>query len=318
MDGRGRGTGTLNAARPRAAALRHAIETTAGFVPLPLRRATRQRTRQAIALFQGRARAPRHATSWLVVSVLGGAVAYGAGVSERYGPITDAMAATAGLAIADVRIEGALETTTEEIAEAAGIGRVRSLAVLDAEQARAAIVALPWVRTARVVKEYPGTLVVTVAERDAAAQWRVGASTLLLDDEGMPIVPSDGRALPLLVGEGADAAMDDGLALLKRAGGIASEFKALVRVGNRRWDAVTHRNIAVQLPSVEPVAALGKLTALHADQAVLDKELVSIDLRVPGRVALRLTAEAAELRAARVETAAKERRKARKLREAEL
>ena len=318
MDGRGRGTGTLREARPRAAALRRLAERATAVVPMSIRRATRQRTRQAIAMFEGRVSAPRHATAFMVASVLGGSVAYGAILSDSVRPATDAVAAAAGLTIMDLRIDGAVETTDAAIAAAAGVGRIRSLALLDVEAARAAIVALPWVASATVSKSYPGTLVIEIEERVAQAQWRVGRSTLLLDADGLPIVPSDDRNVPLLVGEGADAAMATGLALLEQAGPIAREFKALVRVGDRRWDAITHRNVAVKLPAERPLDALARLTRLHADQSVLDKDLVAIDLRVAGRIAFRLAPGAAELRAGRLADAGRERTKARKAREAQL
>lgn len=310
MDGRGRKHGTL--------AMRDALPRVAGIVPLAVRRTVRERVRHGKAMLDGRVAAPKRAATVLTLGVLGSFGAYGAVVSGQIGAWTDEGLAGAGLAIRDIRVEGAVETSSEDIMRAVGVPDTVSVAGVSSKMARERLVALPWVADAALAKEYPNTLVVTLTERTAAARWRVGPRTLLVDDAGRPIAESDGRSLPLLVGEGADGAVDNGLALLAAAPEMARQFKALVRIGSRRWDAVTHRNVTVQLPADGALDALDRLAMLQATEQLLDKDLVSIDLRVPDRVALRLTTEAAEARAERVAAAAKERNTTRKDREVAL
>ena len=53
----------------------------------------------------------------------------------------------------------------------------------------------------------------------------------------------------------------------------------------------------VKLPENDPEAAIVQFARLARDSRLLDKDLVSIDLRVPGRMYARLTEEAAAARA---------------------
>ena len=313
MDGRGREHGTLSVLRRRGDG-----SPFAAVVPLAVRRSARQATRHARAMLEGRVNAPRRAGTMLTATVLGATLAYGSALSEDTAGWIDVSAAAMGLGISDLRIEGARETDPAAIAEALGVGRTLSLAAIGSAEGRAAVAALPWVTDARVVKSYPGTLVVDVVEREAVALWRVGGRTLLLDAAGAPIVDADGRSLPLLVGEGADGAVADGLEIFAAVPEVTPSIKALVRVASRRWDLVTHRNVVVQLPAEGTEDALRRLATLQFSQGVLDKEVAVIDLRLTDRVAFRLSPDAAALRTERVEDAVKARKDSRKSREVQL
>ena len=287
-------------------------------VPAPVRKPFRLLTRQLRGMIDGRIGAPRSATAWLHAGVLGGALAVAIIASGNVRAWTDSGLASAGLAITDVRLDGARETTDAAIGKRIGIDTTRSLPAVDVAASREALMGLPWVEEVEIEKTYPGTLSVRIGERQAVALWRVGARTLLLDGTGQPIVPSDGRNLPLLVGEGADAAMKDGLALFIAVPEVTKQIKALVRVGNRRWDMVTHRNVVVMLPEHGPDRALALLADLHRQNALLDQDLASIDLRVGDRIALRLPEAGTAARRERMDAAAERRRKTRKDREVSL
>ena len=167
-------------------------------------------------------------------------------------------------------------------------------------------------------KQYPGTLRVELTEREAVARWMLGERVFLVDANGELIVEADGRPLPLLVGEGADAHVMDALALRSAVPAVTDAIKAMVRVGARRWDVVTHTNVVVLLPAEAPEAALDRLATVHADQGLLDKDVAAIDLRMADRLTVRLTPDAAERREAALADAAKARKKSRKARQVQL
>ncbi len=56
--------------------------------------------------------------------------------------------------------------------------------------------------------------------------------------------------------------------------------------------------VEVMLPEKDAAAALRQLARLQADSRILDKDIVSLDFRTPGRLFVRLTEEAAAARAA--------------------
>ena len=313
MDGRGREYGTIG-----MKALRLILRAVSSAAPIALRRLLRQAVRHAVGVYDGRIALPRRFGLSLTFALFGTTAAYASIISGEMDRWVDQGAAWAGYPIETIRLVGANETSEAAIASSIGVDTTLSLVGIDPLAARDALLALPWIEKATVAKEYPNALDVTVEERRAVALWRLDGRTLLLDKDGAPIVESDGRALPLLVGEDADKAMNDGLALFRSVPAMTPEIKALVRVASRRWDIVTHRNMVVMLPADRPEAALETLAALHAEKSVLDKDVAAIDLRVPDRVAFRLTEDGADHRTEVMAARAEERKKNRKFREVEL
>lgn len=137
-----------------------------------------------------------------------------------------------------------------------------------------------------------GVLQVVVTERDPAAIWRTDAGLVLLDATGHRVAGLLARAdradLPLVAGQGADAAMPEALAILDAAQPISARLRGLVRMGERRWDLVLDRDQRILLPSDHPVAAVERLLALDQAEKLLDRDILSIDLRNQDRPALRL------------------------------
>ncbi|MEO5615990.1 MAG: cell division protein FtsQ/DivIB, partial [Cypionkella sp.] len=99
---------------------------------------------------------------------------------------------------------------------------------------------------------------------------------------------ADRADLPLVAGEGADAAMPEALAIFDTARPISERVRGLVRVGARRWDLILDRDQRIMLPSVNPVAAVERLLALNASDKLLERDILSIDLRNQDRPAIRL------------------------------
>jgi cell division protein FtsQ len=100
--------------------------------------------------------------------------------------------------------------------------------------------------------------------------------------------------LPLLLGTGAPEAAAEGLRLLDAAPGLRPRLRALVRVGERRWDIVLDGDMTVMLPAENPLGALRGVMALDESLGLLSRDLVAVDLRVRERPVLRIAPGAAE------------------------
>lgn len=103
--------------------------------------------------------------------------------------------------------------------------------------------------------------------------------------------------LPLVVGDGANARVSEYLALLDAAGDLRDKIRAGVLVSGRRWNLKTTDGVDVLLPETNPAAAVASLVRLQRGARILDKAVLSIDLRQPGRMIARLTDDAAAARA---------------------
>lgn len=219
---------------------------------------------------------------------------------DANGAPRDIIAKTFGFGIDAVTITGQGELSEAEILSGAGIGPKNSLLFLDVTQARASLMQAPLVRNAKVRKFYPNRLLIEIEERQPAAVWQ--------NDGKISIVSSDGKviddvrdqrfaALPFVVGDGANLRAAEFVALLESAGEMRSRIRAGMLVSERRWTLKMTNNVDVKLPERDAAAALAALAQVQRDARILDKDIISLDLRHPGRIVARLSEEAASLRA---------------------
>jgi len=166
-----------------------------------------------------------------------------------------------------------------------------SLLALDPQDVQARVESLDWVASARVRRLWPSTLVVEVARRQSYARWRENGQVTVIDVNGERLLTeraADHPDLPLVVGEGAGPAAQPVLIALENLPEVRARLVALVRVGDRRWNIELENGAIVALPEEHAVAALTRLEALQADYALLDRPLAQLDMRAPGRLAVRV------------------------------
>jgi cell division protein FtsQ len=174
---------------------------------------------------------------------------------------------------------------------------------IDLDAARSRIEALDAVQKADLRVRSGGVLQVLITERVPVAVWRTESGLILVDETGHRVAGLLARAdradLPLIAGEGADIATPEALDLLAAAGPLTPRIRGLVRMGERRWDIVLDRDQRILLPEKNPVQALERLLALDHAQDLMNRDILTVDLRSDHRPTLRLTPNAlAEIRRA--------------------
>ena len=97
-----------------------------------------------------------------------------------------------------------------------------------------------------------------------------------------------------MAGDGADRAVKEALQLYAAAGPLRGRIRGLVRVGERRWDAVLDRDQRILLPETGAVQALERVIALSEAQDMLERDLLVVDMRLAARPTIRLAEAAAE------------------------
>jgi cell division protein FtsQ len=222
----------------------------------------------------------------------------------RNGAPADLAARAAGFGIGQVSVTGNVELTDQEVVDLSGVLRTQSLAFLDASALKARLLAEPLIAEAEVRKLFPDRLSITVRERTPYALWQKDGVIHLVSKDGAVIdALRDDRflRLPHVVGEGANARAGEYIALLEAAGALRPRVRAGVLVSGRRWTLKLDNGVDVKLPEAGAAAALTRLAALEREAQVLEKAILSVDLRLPGRAAFRLTEEAAAARAEALE-----------------
>ena len=208
------------------------------------------------------------------------------------------MARLAGFGLERVTITGLQQLREDEILRDGGLDARASLAFLPVAQVRDRLAAVPLIGSVSVRKIYPRELLVTVVERQPSALWQTNGEIFVIAADGTVIDRMrDERfaGLPLVVGETANAHTRDYLALLDAAGPLRGRIRAGTLVSGRRW-TLKLDGIDVRLPETGAREAVARLVALEDTSRLLEKDIIAVDLRMPDRLVVRLTEEAAGAR----------------------
>jgi cell division protein FtsQ len=217
------------------------------------------------------------------------------------GAPADIVARALGFGLDTVTITGQIELSETRILTGAGVTGLQSLPFLDAGAVRERLMAMPLVKNAQVRKLLPNKLIIVITERTPHAVWQKDGVIRIVAADGAPIdeFQEERHAhLPFVVGDDANLRIDEYLALLEAAGDLREKVRAGILVSKRRWTLAMTNGVEVMLPETGAAGALRQLARLQAESHILDKDIVSLDLRAPGRLFVRLTEEAAAARAA--------------------
>lgn len=211
----------------------------------------------------------------------------------------NAMANSAGFRITSVVINGRKQLSQDEILAIGGVSGRSSLLFLDADDVRDKLKANPWIADATVLKLYPGQLMIEITERKAFALWQEAGRLSVIADDGALLEPYVSRrflSLPLVVGKGADTQARDFLALLARYPQVNAVTKAAILVGERRWNLRLKDGLDIRLPEQDVGNALAALSKLDKDGKLFSKDIVAVDMRLPDRLVVQLSDDAAKAR----------------------
>jgi cell division protein FtsQ len=241
--------------------------------------------------------------AFLAGSGLFGAIAGGqyADFVSEYGRPRDLFARAIGFGLDAVTIAGQTELTEAQILGAAGVDAKQSLLFLDVDDMRRRLMALPMIKNVGVRKLFPDRLLIEVTERRPYGLWQKDGAVSIIGADGAPIDTLRDQkfeTLPFVVGEGANRRVDEYIGLLDAAGDMRGKIRAGILVSRRHWTLKMASGIEVLLPEANPKEAVARLARLERDARVLEKDVVSLDMRVPGKIYARLTEEAAAAREA--------------------
>jgi cell division protein FtsQ len=234
----------------------------------------------------------------LLVAALLGAARGGQldGVIAQTSHAGDWLGRSLGLGVAVVTVSGATHMSESRILAIAGIDASRSLPFFDVADAKARLEADPLVKQASVRKLYPNQVVIEIVERTPYAVWQRDGDVSAIAADGAPIDEvADSRYadLPFVVGEGANARVREYVGLLDAMDELKPRVEAGVFVGQRRWNLRLKSGMDVKLPEDNPQGAIAELLTLQRQSRILEKDAMALDFRVPGRVFVRLTEDAA-------------------------
>ena len=165
--------------------------------------------------------------------------------------------------------------------------------MVDVARIRQRLLQFGWVKDARVSRRLPDTLVIDIVERRPAALWQDKQRLALIDAEGVVLdrVPVDQMPdLPLLIGPGANGQARGLNQLMSDVPTLKPQLASATWIGRRRWDLNFQTGETIALPEGEAAAkaALVKFAKVDRSAGLLGRGLVRFDLRIPGKMIVRL------------------------------
>ena len=205
----------------------------------------------------------------------------------------------AGFRVRSVDVSGIHRMDSKPVFQIALDQKSMAMPLVDVSAIRERLLQYGWVKDARVSRRLPDTLVIDIVERQPAALWQDARQLSLIDAEGVVLdrVPISAMPdLPLLIGPGANAQSRNLNGLLAEVPTLRPQLESASWVGKRRWDLNFQTGETVALPEGEAAAkaALTKFAKLDKSAGLLGRGIVRVDLRIPGKMVVRLTRGAGE------------------------
>lgn len=193
----------------------------------------------------------------------------------------------AGFAVKTIRIEGLKTLSPELVTKAANLQLGEAMLGLSLKDIRIAIESLPEVRDAKVRRQFPDSLTISITERVPSAIWVSRGKTHWLDRDGTVLVNQSKPAAAddlRLIGKDAPENTPALLTLLESQPALRPLVATARRVGGRRWDVVLRPGLLIKLPETNAQQAWDHLAALFETEQLAARAVKVIDMRIEDRI----------------------------------
>lgn len=202
----------------------------------------------------------------------------------------------AGIVLDTLTIKGASKTRHSDILAALDVDDGMPMLAMNLDSMRAKLEALPWIKTAKISRSFPGELIVEIVERTPFAIWQNEGAFGLVDVTGHVITAQGLKAFDemiLIVGKGAPQAAVELQQILELEPSLRANLRSAIRVSARRWDMQFKNGIRVKLPeytsNYSALSAWQRFASLEEEYHLLARELNIVDMRLKDRLVVSVT-----------------------------
>jgi len=200
-----------------------------------------------------------------------------------------------GFKLEDVVVEGRMRTNKKQILNTLDLKRGIPLLSINLYEAKEKLENLSWIKAARIERRLPDTLFIRISEKEPVAIWQNQNKTYLVDYDGELVETKEAnkhKELLLVTGHQAPRYVGALVTLLEKFPNIKTRVTAATHLRSSRWDIRLDDKVDVKLPEKEAERALAYLLDLERHHRLIEHEVMTIDMRLPGQLILRLTPEA--------------------------
>lgn len=202
-----------------------------------------------------------------------------------------------GFAVRNIMVDGRHYTDADTLKAMVNMEKGDAIFAFKPAEARRMLERISWVKSAHVERRLPDTIYIRLEERRPMALWQRNQKLSLIDSSGVVLTDHNlapWKNLMIVVGDDAPKRAAELLTMLEAEPVIEERVEAATLVSGRRWDLKLKSGADVKLPEDELGLALRKLAINHEEEELLDKDVLSIDVREEGRITVRTKPGAAQ------------------------
>ncbi len=194
--------------------------------------------------------------------------------------------------IKNVIIEGSEKSNISEIEN--NLSEIKgNLISLNFDYIKEIVESSEWVKRASIKKVLPSTLKINVTENDPYAIYFQQGKSFLIDLDGSIVTEIDldnyEDDLLFVRGENSPELLEQ---LIRDISitfpNLTQTLEEVEFIEKRRWNLKLKNKLLVKLPDVNIQKSLKNLKQLFEEQEVMESNIIEIDLRIPGRAALKV------------------------------
>ena len=209
-------------------------------------------------------------------------------VEMRFANAVDGVARTVGLSVDSVSVVGVEGELAETVRLAAMVEPGENMFRADPHLIKRRVEATRRVVNVSVYRLWPDQIQIYAYPAEPVALWSDGKRWAVIDSLGreMTGLPAENFVhLPKLNGTGGSEAAPDLARALDLVPGLEARLQLATRIEERRWNLVFENGATVRLPADSKMpAAVQRLAELQQSARLLERPVISIDLRVADRV----------------------------------
>lgn len=237
--------------------------------------------------------------------ILGGAVALAWFVASLAGVPAMAQAQVAGVAsdagfeVRRVRVSGVRRMNEQTVYDA--VWKERNAATpmpsVNLEDIRERLLAMAWVKDARVSIQLPQTIAIDIVERTPHAVLKKPDRLVLIDADGVELEPISQKAAKeklTISGPGASRVVGGLDRLMAAAPALQPQITNAEWIGNRRWNLTFSSGQVLALPQGDDASAkaLVAFARMDGQNRLIGGKVATFDMRTPPRVYMRIPGRA--------------------------
>ncbi len=221
----------------------------------------------------------------------------GSSVADGISNHISAVAGYLGFSLEDVVVEGRMRTDKSQILNALNLERGKPLFSIDLNTSKQKLEELSWVKAVRIERRLPDTILIRISEKDPVAVWQNKSKTFLVDRDGELVEIKEvfkNKNLLIVTGHQAPRHIGELIILLEKFPDLKVRVTGATHLRSTRWDIRLDDKIDVKLPEQEIEKALLYLIDLEKHHQLADRDIRTIDMRLPGQLIFRLTPDSVQ------------------------